>query len=271
MIITNDRLGEIRNNRLGTPMKIIAYRTSDDIDVEFQDKFHYVKEHQTYSNFRGGGIKNPYDITVYGVGYIGAGKYKPMLNKDVIELRYNDWRNMLGRCYSEDDVNTDGLVHSARSEYTDEREYEVYHCCEVDERWFNYQNFSEWFEENKYECDERLQVDKDILFPNCKIYSPETCLLVSHRINVLFMNKKNDRGLPNGIRRTKGGRYSAKYNLENLGTYDTLEEVYAIYAIKKKENILRYAEEYKNIVSEKVYNALVNYEVRIENDKNYQK
>lgn len=44
MIVTNDRLGEIKNNRLGTPMKIIAYRTSDDIDVEFQDKFHYVKK-----------------------------------------------------------------------------------------------------------------------------------------------------------------------------------------------------------------------------------
>ena len=254
MIITQDRLGEIRYNKFGTPMKIVGYRNSMDIDIEFQDKFRYVKEHQSYVNFKNGGVKNPYDITVYGVGYIGAGKYKPMLNKDVIEQRYNDWRNMLGRCYSED-----------------EREYEVYHCCEVDERWFNYQNFSEWFEENKYECDERLQVDKDILFPNCKIYSPETCLLVPHRINALFMNKKNNRGLPNGIRRTKSGKYSAKYNLENLGTYDTLEEAYAIYTIKKKENILRYAEEYKNIISEKVYNALVNYEVRIENDKTYQK
>lgn len=95
-------------------------------------------------------------------------------------------------------------------------------------------------------------------------------MLVPHRINALFINKQNNRDLPNGIYRTKGGRYSAKYNHENLGTYDILEEAYAIYAIKKKENILCYAEEYKNIVSEKVYNALVNYEVQIENDKNYQ-
>ena len=41
--------------------------------------------------------------------------------------------------------------------------------------------------------------------------------------------------------------------------------------LKKKENILSYAEEYKNIVPKKVYDALVNYEVLIENDKNYQK
>lgn len=32
-------------------MKIIRYNTSDDIDIEFQDEFHYVK-HTTYSNFK---------------------------------------------------------------------------------------------------------------------------------------------------------------------------------------------------------------------------
>lgn len=246
-------MGEINVNKFGTPMKIIRYGNYDDIDIEFLDKFHYVKEHQIYSNFKSGCVKNPYDITVYGVGYIGDGKYKPMLNKDVIEKRYNDWRNMLGRCYSED-----------------EREYDVYHCCEVDERWFNYQNFSEWFEENKYECNERLQVDKDILFPNCKIYSPETCLLVPHRINALFINKKNKRGLPNGIHRA-GNKYLAQYNHEKLGKYETVEEAFEVYAIKKKENIVKFAEEYKNIVPKKVYDALIDYEVRIENDKNYQK
>lgn len=31
---------------------------------------------------------------------------------------------------------------------------------------------------NKYECDERLYIDKDILYPGNKVYSPDTCLLV---------------------------------------------------------------------------------------------
>ena len=46
-------------------MKIIRYGDYDDIDVQFQDEFYYIKEHQTYSNFRSGSIKNPYDRTVF--------------------------------------------------------------------------------------------------------------------------------------------------------------------------------------------------------------
>lgn len=57
-------------------MKIIRYGGWEDIDVQFQDEFYYIKEHQTYSNFKKGEIKNPYDRTVFGVGYVGVGEYK---------------------------------------------------------------------------------------------------------------------------------------------------------------------------------------------------
>ena len=43
--ITTNRLGEVRNNKFGTPMKIVEYRCADDIDVEFLDEHHYIKEH----------------------------------------------------------------------------------------------------------------------------------------------------------------------------------------------------------------------------------
>ena len=75
-VTTDNRLGEIRKNTFGTEMKIIAYRKNDDIDIQFLDDNGYVYEHQTYSNFKTGQIKNPYDRTIFGVGYIGVGKYK---------------------------------------------------------------------------------------------------------------------------------------------------------------------------------------------------
>ena len=43
--MNNERLGEIRNNKFGTPMKIIRYGCYNDIDVEFLDENHYIKEH----------------------------------------------------------------------------------------------------------------------------------------------------------------------------------------------------------------------------------
>lgn len=47
-----ERLGETKLNKQGTMMKIIRYGRHDDIDIEFMDEFHYVKEHQSYINFK---------------------------------------------------------------------------------------------------------------------------------------------------------------------------------------------------------------------------
>jgi hypothetical protein len=132
----------------------------------------------------------------------------------------------------------------------------------------DYQNFGEWYETNKYDVNERLHLDKDILYAGNKIYSPCHCLLVPQRINMLFLNKPNNRGLPNGIKLYKKG-YLAKYNGEELGIYPTLEESYAVYANAKEKKIKEVADEYRGIIPERVYESLYDYKVRIENDKNY--
>ncbi|SOY32484.1 hypothetical protein AMURIS_05249 [Acetatifactor muris] len=85
---------------------------------------------------------------------------------------------------------------------------------------------------------------------------------------MLFLNKPNKRGLPNGIRKAYG-KYLAKYNNEELGSYKALEAAYNMYATKKEENIKQIADEYKELIPEKLYFALYNYKVKIENDKNY--
>ena len=244
-------LGEIRENNKGTKMKIIRCRNSEDIDVEFLDEYHYVKHNTTYSNFVRGQIKNPYDKTLYGIAYIGHGKYKPSINKQNTPA-YNQWVSMLERCYCE-----------KRRHRT-----KAYVKCEVCKEWLNFQNFAEWFYKNHYDCNERLHVDKDILISGNHIYSPETCLLVPQRLNAMFMNKQNNRGLPNGIVR-QGKGYLAKYNGEHLGVFSTVEEAYCVYAKKKKEGITEAVYEYKNIIPFKVYQAILNHEFRIENDINY--
>ena len=66
-------------------MKIVAYRMRDDIDIEFLDDFHYVKKHNTYSNFKSGSVKNPYDRTLLGVGYLGDGEYMARKNQKLID------------------------------------------------------------------------------------------------------------------------------------------------------------------------------------------
>lgn len=232
-------------------MKIIAYRINDDIDIEFLDDFHYIKEHQAYTNFKTGGVKNPYDRTVYGVGYIGSGKYKPSINKQNTQ-EYNLWKNMLERCYCEKRRNR------AKS----------YFDCEVCEEWHNFQNFARWFHENYFECDCRLHVDKDIIKPGNRIYCPEFCLLVPQKLNALFVNRPNNRNLPNGIYKVSKG-YFAKYNNKDLGVYKTIEEAFGKYALEKKSEIVKKLDEYKDVLPKMTYDYIANYEVKIENDKNY--
>lgn len=249
----NERIGEVKHNHFGTEMKIIRYENSGDIDVQFLDGNYYIYHNTTYRNFECGCIKNPYDRSVFGVGYIGVGKYQTRVGGENT-VYYNTWNDMLRRCYHEG---------------TKDKFAAYYGVCMVCNQWFNLQNFAKWFEENKYICNERLHIDKDILYLGNKIYSPDTCLLVPQRINMLFLNKPNKRGLPNGIDKTKSDKYSVVYSGERLGIYDTLDEAYVIYAEFKRKAILKVANEYRKIIPDKLYKALLAYDIRINIDKNY--
>lgn len=246
-------LGEVKYNRYGTPMKIIRYGNSSDIDVMFMDEHNYIVKHAMYQNFKRGTMKNPYDKSVYGIGYLGVGKYLTKENGRSTQA-YSAWHDMIGRCY-------DGTRSDKYDAY--------YEICTVCQEWLCFNTFAEWFENNKYECEGRLHLDKDILYSGNKVYSPQTCLLVPQRINMIFTNKGNRRGLPNGITKVEEG-YAARYNLVELGIYDSIEEAYGIYAVAKEEHIKQVADEYKEIIPNNVYDALYKYKVYMQSDKNIQ-
>lgn len=247
-------LGEIRKNTFGTEMKIIECNTQKNIIVEFLDDYHYRKT-TTYTTFKSGNVKNPYDKKICNVGYMGKGKYHCKYSNGIHTLEYQNWIAMIRRCYDNNRKN----IYSA-----------YFGNCKVCNQWHDFQEFGKWYEENFYQVGmERMHIDKDILYPGNKIYSPETCLIVPQGINMLFLNKPNKRGLPNGITQNQNGTYRAKYKEEELGTYNSLDEAYQAYTYKKKNHILSAAEAYRNSIPQKVYNAVIHYEFRIELDRNY--
>lgn len=233
-------------------MKIIRYNSYYDITVRFQDEYKFERD-TTYSNFKKGNVRNPYDKTVLDMGYLGVGKYLTQDETKENSREYMCWKHMIERCYTEKHAD----IHRA-----------YYGICTICDEWLNFQTFAEWYDKNKYECDGRLHLDKDIRYPGNKIYSQETCLLVPQRINMLFINKSNKRGLPNGISECPEG-YLAKYNGKTIGIYSTVEDAYYEQTKKKKEEIIRVANEYKSIMPKEVYDAILAYEFKIENDKNY--
>lgn len=235
-------IGEIRYNSFGTPMKIIGYRRQGDLDVQFLDVHGFIKYHTTYANFKKGQIRNPYDRTAHGIGFNGEGPYKT--GGTAFDTKaFSIWYAIINRCYYE----------------KNREKYPAYEKCFMCEDWMNYQKFREWFDANFYQVGtERMHIDKDILYKNNKFYSPDTCLMVPQRINMLFFSKPNATGLPTGVQAT-GKRYSSTYSGKQIGIFNTIEEAAIAHDKAKKEAINRVADEYKKVIPDKVYQALINW------------
>lgn len=245
MIKAKDRLGLTKQNNFGTEMKIIKILPNDQLIIQFQDEFKAKKE-INWNNFKSGNVKNAYDKTICNVGYVGEGKYKTTEPNGKLTRIYVTWHDLIIRCYDKDKRHL----------------HPTYEDCEVCEEWHNFQNFAKWYTKNYYDIGKgRMHLDKDILIKGNRIYSPETCVFIPQRINMIFMGKPNKYNLPSGISKTDNGRYSTTYNTKGLGTYDTLEEALIPYNVAKVEHIHNVAKEYKKVLPLKLYKILKNYQL----------
>lgn len=243
-------IGEENKNKHGTVMKIIEFNKMDDITIEFQDEYKYTKK-TTYSNFLRGVIKNPYDKTIYGIAYTGVGKWKISENNKLL-IEYKTWHNMLGRCF------------------IPKRQRGAYEKCICCDEWLNYQNYAQWYNDNYYEVDnERMEIDKDILYKGNKIYSPENCVFVPQRINLLLINRKNYRGKTLlGTRNNNNGTFSAHtVGIDEkscyLGSFPTEIEAFNAYKEFRENVFVEVAEDYKNEIPDSVYQALIHRKIDI--------
>lgn len=169
-------------------------------------------------------------------------------------ILYKKWNRMLTRCYS-------SKYHEQFPTYTD---------CEVCEDWKTLSKFKEWFDANYVEG---YELDKDILVKGNKIYSPETCCFLPREINGFLTKSDKARGeLPIGVCFYKpNGKYKSsiaiKGQIKHLGYFNSSNEAFKVYKHEKELHIRELALDYfsKNLIPNKVYEALLLYEVE-END-----
>lgn len=252
-----NRVGEINYNTFGSKMIIVEYRGALDIDVYFPE-YDWIVKNVRYTVFKNGNIKCPFDRSVFGVGYLGEGKYKCKENGKDTRV-YKTWYGMIRRCYD--------------PKY--QKRQPTYIGCEVSEEFHNFQNFGEWFDNNYYTVEgERMHLDKDILVKHNKIYSPETCVFVPQRINNLFIKNNKNRGESAiGTYHYKNGKYEVHCSLINpktgeskrkyFGYYETELEAFEIYKYYKECNIKQVADYYKEQIPERLYNGMYDYIVEI--------
>ena len=181
---------------------------------------------------------------LYGVGVTGnmackiGGKMTP---------EYTLWSNMLARCYSD--------------RYKQKNPH--YNCCTVSENFRCFQYFIDWCNKQKGYNNKGWALDKDILVKGNKVYSEDTCCFVPREINNLLTKRNGKRGdLPIGVSLQKStGKYlvymSVKGRIKNFGTFSDVNEAFQTYKAIKLKYIKEIADEWKDCLDVRVYNALM--------------
>lgn len=240
--------GEVRCNKYGLEMKIVKYENKDNVVVEFQDETKATVK-TTYEKFFNGNVKHPYK-SVYGVGNAGN---RTLSKNGERPYSYDVWVSMLKRCYSKNF----------------QEKHQTYIGCKVCDEWLYYENFVKWYDNNYYEIEgKRMCLDKDILIKGNKLYSPDTCVFVTNEINMLFVKRDKARGeYPIGVCLDKRkNRFVSNCSDENgkthfVGLYHTPHEAFLAYKEYKESVIKKVAENYKDKIPKKLYDAMLRYEV----------
>lgn len=191
--------------------------------------------------------------TVQNVGIVGEGHFTPFQD-GVITKEYKLWICMLERCFSQ-------KYKSRNLEYRD---------VSVCEDWLHFQNFAVWCNAQIGFGSPGWHLDKDIIKPGNKIYSPETCAFVPGELNALLNKRKRARNASGvcGVLLTKYNRYYVNCKLGGTtiygGTYLNKEDAFLKYKSIKEEYIKQQATKWQPQIDARVYEALMQYQVNMD-------
>ena len=246
-----DCVGKVYKSTSSGDFKVLKYNGARDVEILFlKTGFETVVE---LGNIKSGKVKDPYVPSVYGVGIVGT-KY-PISEGGVLTKEYVLWKNMLERCYSD----------------TYQKKQPTYVGCEVSDKFKSYECFYEWCNEQVGFGNKDWQLDKDLLIKSNKVYSEYSCVFIPRKINQVLVKRTASRGehLIGIYWCKKGKAFVAQVNKnkgksEYLGIFKTEIEAFEAYKQAKESLVKEQAEKWKDKIDDRAYNALMNYEVEID-------
>jgi len=185
----------------------------------------------------------------YGIGI--NDKTRPARVNSKAAKQYALWRTMLKRCY-------DLKCHTKQPTYID---------CEASDNFKSYSYFYDW-------CNKQIgfnlngwQLDKDILIPDNKTYSEDSCVFVPQDVNKFFANCGAVRSnCPVGVDFHKAsGKYRAVCRInskqQHLGLFNNPEAAFVAYKAFKEAVCKDLANKYQDRLDERVFNYMMNWKV----------
>ena len=137
---------------------------------------------------------------------------------------YTKWVSMLTRCYSQ-------KFHARRPTYIG---------CSVIPEWLIFSNFRAWMIKQNWR---EMHLDKDVLVPGNKTYSPDVCAFISRDLNNLLGDNAAIRGkYPQGVCWSKDHKsFEAQIKRfgkrRYIGRYKTVEHAESAYKTEKAKHI----------------------------------
>ena len=250
-----DCVGKVCKSKLSGDFKVLKYNDSRNVEIQFLNTGYEMVAR--LDNIKSGKVKDRLSPSVYGVGVVGT-KYS-ISEGDVKTKEYVLWCSMLERCYSD----------------TYKKKKPTYEDCEVSENFKSYEYFYEWCNKqigfNNDGNGNPFQLDKDLLVKGNKVYSESTCVFLPAEINSLLVKSEASRGEhPIGVSWNKRDKaFVAQVNRnkgqqECLGSFKTELEAFNAYKKAKESFVKEQANKWKDKIDERAYEALMNYEVNID-------
>lgn len=248
-------VGTIHGTNCGIDVQIVQTEglgSSSAIKIKWLDEFGYemvITKRRLYSRK----LQNPYLRAFQGVGYIGVGEYPTSVN-GLTTKEFSTWGSLFNRSYSE--------------KYISKKP--TYSACSVDDRWHNFQNFAAWTVNQVGWGLEDWQIDKDLLLKGNKVYGPDTCVMLPRKLNMLTVLRSSARGTtPIGvfINPTPSmytGQFKDLSGRKYSKNFPQVEDAFHFYKTGKEVVLKEAAELYKELIDPKAYQALLAWEVSIE-------
>lgn len=238
------KVGDTGRLKDGTIWKIIDYVTYSNIKIQIMTEPPW--EATVHGgNLVSGSIKNKGKPSLFGVGILGDAAV------NCYDMSYKSWAGMIKRIYN---PHTDQMAIT-------------YKDCTIVDDWFRFDNYLEWFKQQKVQP--KWQLDKDLLVPGNKVYGPETCIFLPREINTFLTNRHNHRGpWPVGVTyHERLNKWQASCNVhgksEYLGVFTSPEEAFAKYKVRKEQVAKELAEMWKDQIDIRAYRALLDFTVSI--------
>ena len=245
-----DCVGKVCKSKLSGDFKILKYNNARNVVIQFL-KTGYETTAQL-GNIKIGKVKDLYSPSVYGIGIVGT-KY-PIMISGRNTKEYELWKSMLRRCYS------DGF----------KKKHPTYKDCEVSENFKSYEYFYEWCNEQVGFGVDGFEIDKDLLTKGNKVYSENVCIFIPAEINLVLVKRTISRGKhligvywsntsKTFIARVKKNKGKSEW----LGCFNTEIEAFNAYKQSKESFVKEQANNWKDQIDDRAYNALMNYTVEI--------